>query len=77
MVLTDLEICILALGNTYNMKKMEKLLPYGVKNRLKWKNGIFLKRCGNQIAQKIEMLDEKEKQVFDMRNIDESIWADG
>ena len=44
MILTDLDICVLALESTHNVKKMEKCLPYGVKNKLKWKNGLFIKK---------------------------------
>lgn len=64
MILTDLEICVLALQSTYNMKRMDKILPYGVKNRLKWKNGLFFKKSGKEVNRKIKELNKSEKQMF-------------
>lgn len=40
----DMDICLLALEQTSSINGMKMVLPYGVKNRLKLKNWLFIKK---------------------------------
>lgn len=42
--LADMDICLLALEQTCSVKGMKMVLPYGVKNRLRFKNWLFIKK---------------------------------
>ena len=64
MILTDLDICVLALESTHNVKKMEKCLPYGVKNKLKWKNGLFIKKSVKKVNNQLQSLEMSENKKF-------------
>lgn len=55
MILTNLDLCVLALESTHNIKEMENILPYGLKNKFKWKNGIQIR---NTVKRVHKILDE-------------------
>lgn len=67
MILTDLDICVLALESTHNMKKMKHCLPYGVKNKLKWKNGFYIKKSVKEVENRLN------KQINESKNFNEII----
>ena len=56
MILTNLDLCVLALESTYNIKEMEDILPYGLKNKFKWKNGIQIRNTVKRVHKSLEEL---------------------
>lgn len=54
MILTNLDLCVLALESTYNIKEMEDILPYGLKNKFKWKNGIQIRNTVKRVHKSLE-----------------------
>ncbi|OUN34749.1 hypothetical protein [Lachnoclostridium sp. An76] len=55
MILTNLDLCVLALESTHNIKEMKDILPYGLQNKFKWKNGIQIR---NAVKRVHKILDE-------------------
>ena len=55
MILTNLDLCVLALESTHNIKEMKDILPYGLQNKFKWKNGIQIR---NTVKRVHKILDE-------------------
>ncbi|MDD3361687.1 MAG: hypothetical protein PHW34_08450 [Hespellia sp.] len=44
IILTDMELCVFALLETSNLKRIKELLPRNVRNRFKWKNTLYIKK---------------------------------
>lgn len=60
---TDMDLCLLALEQTVSIKAMKTVLPYGVKNKLKYKNWIFIKKELSLVKEKASKLSFDEDRV--------------
>lgn len=56
IILSDMELCALALLNNFSVKDMKKILPRNVKNRFKWKNKLYIQKHIDLVLKRFEDL---------------------
>lgn len=54
IILSDMELCVLALLNNFSIRDMKKILPRNVKNRFKWKNKLYIQKHVDLVLKRLE-----------------------